>query len=89
MANEAAARGIARLDLGPGDEEYKLHIASGHQDVAVATACVDATMGTLVRTAEKMRLRARQSRALRATRRTLIRGAYLVRSSLGRASKEA
>jgi len=84
MANEAAARGIARLDLGPGDEEYKLHIASGHQDVAVATACVGATMGSLVRAAENMRLRARGSRALRATRRTLVRGAYLVRSSLGR-----
>ena len=89
MANEAAERGIARLDLGPGDEEYKRQIASGHQEVAVATACVGATMRSVVRATESMRLRARQSRALRATRRTLIRSAYLVRSSLGRRLKEA
>ena len=38
IANEATERGIVRLDLGPGDEEYKLTFASGHQDVAIATA---------------------------------------------------
>jgi CelD/BcsL family acetyltransferase involved in cellulose biosynthesis len=89
MASEAADRGIARLDLGPGDEEYKLHIASGHQDLATATACAGATMASFVRAAESVRIRARQSPALRATRRTLIRGAYLLRSSFGKASAEA
>jgi CelD/BcsL family acetyltransferase involved in cellulose biosynthesis len=89
MANEAAGRGLARLDLGPGDEDYKLHIASAHQDVAVATVCTGAAMGSLVRAAESVRLRARQSRALRATRRTLIRGAYLVRASLGSRGEDA
>jgi CelD/BcsL family acetyltransferase involved in cellulose biosynthesis len=89
MASEAADRGIARLDLGPGDEEYKLHIASGHQDLATATACSGATMASFVRAAESVRLRARQSQTLRVTRRTLIRGAYLVRSSFGRVRAEA
>jgi CelD/BcsL family acetyltransferase involved in cellulose biosynthesis len=89
MASEAADRGIARLDLGPGDEEYKLHIASGHQDLAMATACSGATMAGFVRAAESVRLRARQSQALRVTRRTLIRGAYLLRSSFGKARAEA
>jgi CelD/BcsL family acetyltransferase involved in cellulose biosynthesis len=89
MASDAAHRGISRLDLGPGDEEYKLHLASGHQNVATATACVGATMGSLVRAAENVRLRARESNALRVTRRTLIRGAYLVRSSFGRRTQEA
>jgi CelD/BcsL family acetyltransferase involved in cellulose biosynthesis len=89
MASEAAERGIARLDLGPGDEEYKLHIASGHQDLATATACSGATMASFVRTAESVRSRARRSHALRVTRRTLIRGAYLLRSSLGTTRAEA
>jgi CelD/BcsL family acetyltransferase involved in cellulose biosynthesis len=89
MASEAAERGIARLDLGPGDEEYKLHIASGHQDLATATACFGATMASFVRTAESVRSRARRSHALRVTRRTLIRGAYLLRSSLGTTRAEA
>ena len=83
MASEAASRGIERLDLGPGDEEYKVHISSGHQDVATATACTGPAMTSLVRAAEGVRLRARESRALRVTRRTLIRGAYFVRSSFG------
>ncbi len=89
MAKEAAERGFARLDLGPGDEGYKVHISSGHQDVATATACTGAAMSSLVRAAEGVRMRARQSTALRATRRTLIRGAYLVRSSLGSSGAEA
>ena len=89
MASDAAERGMSRLDLGPGDEEYKLHISSGHVDVGMATACVGAAMGSLVRAAENVRLRARESNALRATRRTLIRGAYLVRSSFVRAEQQA
>ena len=89
MAKDAAERGIARLDLGPGDEEYKLHISSGHVDVATATACTGATMTSLVRVAESVRMRARQSTALRATRRTLIRGAYLVRASFAGRGAEA
>jgi CelD/BcsL family acetyltransferase involved in cellulose biosynthesis len=89
MAKEAADRGIARLDLGPGDEEYKLHIASGHQDVATATVCTGAAMGSLVRAAESVRIHARQSDGLRAARRTLIRGAYMIRSSFGRGNNGA
>jgi len=89
MASEAAARGMSRLDLGPGDEEYKLHISSGYQEVGTATACLGATMGSLVRAAEVVRLRARESRAIRATRSTLIRGAYLVRSSFARSAEPA
>jgi CelD/BcsL family acetyltransferase involved in cellulose biosynthesis len=89
MAEEAAERGIARLDLGPGDEEYKIHISSGHEVVATATACTGPAMASVVRAAETVRLRARQSGTLRATRRSLIRGAYLIRSSFGNGSAEA
>ena len=48
MANEAADRGLARLDLGPGDEEYELHISSGHQVIATATACTGPAMASFV-----------------------------------------
>jgi CelD/BcsL family acetyltransferase involved in cellulose biosynthesis len=89
MASEAADREMARLDLGPGDEDYKLHIASGHQDLATATSCSGATMASFVRAADGVRLRARESQTLRVTRRTLIRGAYLLRSSFGRIRAEA
>lgn len=89
MAKEAADRGIARLDLGPGDDEYKRNISSGHRVVATATICTDPAMAPIVRAAETVRLRARQSLAPSAKRRSLIRGARRIRSSFGNGSAEA
>ena len=86
LAQAAAARGIERIDLGPGDEGYKARVASDTHWVGTATVTTTVAVRACLRTVDAVRAWTRGSRLgewLRASGRAATRGAYAVRSRMG------
>lgn len=82
LIREAAARGYQRIDLGPGDERYKLSLATG--TVALVSGELDLSRwrGALHRTLRRTRERIRSTtleRAYAATKAALRRASHAAR----------
>ncbi|HZD05938.1 MAG TPA: GNAT family N-acetyltransferase, partial [Longimicrobiales bacterium] len=85
VARAAPERGIERIDLGPGEELYKLRAATDFRDVGVASVSSGATVRAVSTFLEKVRVWSRGSklgRIARATHRAVIRGAYAAGAGL-------
>jgi CelD/BcsL family acetyltransferase involved in cellulose biosynthesis len=85
LADAAADRGIRRIDLGSGEERYKLRAATGAQDMRLATVNTSATFRALTTMLDHTRSWSHGSRlghAMRRTGRSMIRGSYLLQSAL-------
>jgi CelD/BcsL family acetyltransferase involved in cellulose biosynthesis len=85
LARAAAERGIQRIDLGSGDERYKLQAATGSVDMTLMTVSTSPTVRAYASTLDHARVWSRNSRVgsvLRTAGRSLVRGSYLVQSAL-------
>jgi CelD/BcsL family acetyltransferase involved in cellulose biosynthesis len=85
VAEEAASRGVVRVDLGVGEQRFKLQAADGVREVATATVRRDPAVGALLTTLDGMRSWARESPArdwLHRASRAIARGSYRARSLL-------
>jgi CelD/BcsL family acetyltransferase involved in cellulose biosynthesis len=85
VAREAATRGIARIDLGPGEQRFKMRACNATRQVARATVRTDAAVGALLSGLDGVRSWARASsgsQLIQRTTRTVARGSYLARSLL-------
>jgi len=83
VAREAANRGVLRIDLGAGEQRFKLRACNATRQVARATVCTDAVVGAMLSTLDGIRSWARaspRSRLIQRTTRTVTRGSYLARS---------
>jgi CelD/BcsL family acetyltransferase involved in cellulose biosynthesis len=85
LARAAAERGIERIDLGSGDERYKLQAATGSVEMKLTTVSRSPAVRMCANTVDQARAWSRGSRIggiLRTAGRSLVRGSYLVQSAL-------
>jgi len=85
VAREASIRGIVRIDLGVGEQRFKLRACNETRDVATATVQADPAVGALLTTLDGIRSWARASpgsQLIQRTARTVARGSYRARSLL-------
>lgn len=85
LARAAADRGIQRIDLGAGEERYKLRAASGSVDIAEAAVSTSATLRAVNNALDHTRAWSRSSKIgslVRAASRGVTRGSYRVQSAL-------
>lgn len=85
VAKEAANRGVVRVDLGVGEQRFKLQAADGVREVATATVRRDPAVGALLTTLDGVRSWARESPGrdwMHRASRALARGSYRARSLL-------
>jgi CelD/BcsL family acetyltransferase involved in cellulose biosynthesis len=85
LARAAAERGIQRIDLGIGEERYKLRAASGSFDMAVASVSTNTTLRAVNDALDHARVWSRGSKVgalVRAAGRGVTRGSYRVQSAL-------
>jgi len=83
LARAAAERGIQRIDLGSGDERYKLQAATGSVAMKSTTVSTSPAARACANTLDRARAWSRSSRVgkvLRTAGRSLVRGSYLVQS---------
>jgi CelD/BcsL family acetyltransferase involved in cellulose biosynthesis len=82
LVKGAAERGMQRVDLGVGDESFKVRARTGTQDLATTTVSTRVFVNAAFRTADGMRGWSRKSyvgRGLRGARRAAIRYSYRLR----------
>jgi CelD/BcsL family acetyltransferase involved in cellulose biosynthesis len=85
LARAAAERGIQRIDLGSGDERYKLQAATGSVAMKSTTVSTSPAARACASTLDRARAWSRSSRigkVLRTASRSLVRSSYLVQSAL-------
>jgi CelD/BcsL family acetyltransferase involved in cellulose biosynthesis len=85
IAREASARGIERIDFGPGEERFKLRASTGAMRLGTLTATTGPATRAVIGAADRLRVWSRESSvgdALRATSRAVTRGAFAMRSAL-------
>lgn len=85
LARAAADRGIQRIDLGAGEERYKLRAASGSFDMSVASVSTNATLRAVNNALDHTRAWSRSSKIgalVRAAGRGVTRSSYRVQSAL-------
>lgn len=86
VARSAPEQGIERIDLGPGEERYKVRAASGFFDLGRATVTTNRALESMMGAVDGVRRWSRGSslgESVRATGRTLTRAAYAVRAAVG------
>lgn len=86
IARCAAEHGVERIDLGPGQERYKLRASTGSLELATATTTTSPAVASLVEVADGVRSWSRRSpigRSVRTTGRALTRATYALRSTIG------
>ncbi len=86
VARAAPERGIERIDLGPGEERYKVRAASGFLELGRATVTTSPAMESVMSAVDGVSSWSRRSAVgerVRATGRSLRRAAYAVRSAMG------
>lgn len=86
VARAAPARGIERIDLGPGEERYKVRAASGFLELGRATVTTSPALESVMSAVDGFRDWSQRSvvgERVRATGRSLRRAAYAVRSAMG------
>lgn len=86
VARTAPERGIERIDLGPGEERYKVRAATGFLDLGRATVTTSRALESAMSAMDGVRRWSRGSplgESVRATGRTLTRAVYAVRAALG------
>lgn len=84
LARAASERGIQRIDLGSGEERYKLRAASGSFDMAVASVSTNDTLRAVTDALDHARTWSRGSKVgslVRAAGRGLTRSSYRVQSA--------
>jgi len=89
LARGAADRGMGRIDLGGGEERYKLRAASGSLDLSVASVSTNATLRAINSVFDKTRAWSHGSKVgavVRAAGRGVTRSSYRVRAALTSAS---
>jgi CelD/BcsL family acetyltransferase involved in cellulose biosynthesis len=82
----AEEHGVRRIELGVGDQSFKVRARTGTLPVATTTVTSASSVQTAFRMADRLRTWSHASsmgRAARATRRAFALGAYKVRSNLG------
>jgi len=85
VAREASSRGIVRIDLGVGEQHFKLRAANAFREVATATVRSDPAVGALLTTVDGIRSWARsssQSHLMHRIARAIARGRYRAHSRL-------
>ena len=85
LARAAADRGVQRIDLGAGEERYKLRAASGALDMTTVSVSTNATFRAVAHALDRTRAWSRGSRIgafMRGAARELTRSSYRVRSAL-------
>lgn len=86
VARAAPERGIERIDLGPGEERYKVRAASGFLELGRATVTTSPALESVMSAVDGVRDWSQRSvvgERVRATGRSLRRAAYAVRSAMG------
>ncbi len=86
VAEAAPARGVERIDLGPGEERYKVRAASGFLDVGRATVTTGVALETVMRVVDGVRSWSGNSplgEQVRASGRALTRAVYALQSAVG------
>jgi len=84
LARAAAERGIQRIDLGTGEERYKLRAASGSVELAVASVSTSATFRAVNNAIDHARAWSQDSKIgaiMRAAGRRVTRGSYRIHSA--------
>lgn len=87
LARAAAERGIERLDLGSGEERYKLRAATGTQEMTHATVTPSLAVHAVTTVMDRGRSWCRGSRLgpfLRLAGRSMTRGSYAFQDRWGR-----
>jgi CelD/BcsL family acetyltransferase involved in cellulose biosynthesis len=85
LARAASERGIHRIDLGAGEERYKLRAATGALDMTMATVSTNAALRAATNTLDRARRWSRGSRLgelARAASRSMMRGSYRLQAAL-------
>lgn len=85
LARQASDRGIKRIDLGSGEERYKLRAATGSMDLATATVSTNAALRAATDTLDRLRGWSRSSKlgeVMRLATRTMTSGSYRLQSAL-------
>ena len=85
LARAAADRGIQRIDLGSGEERYKVRAATGVQDMRLATVNTSAAFRALTTMLDHTRTWSQGSRlghVMRRAGRSMVRGSYLLQSAV-------
>lgn len=85
LARAAPEHGIERIDLGTGEERYKLRAATGSMDLAVASVSTNAALRAVTDALDHTRAWSRGSKigaVVRAAGRGVTRGSYRIQSAL-------
>lgn len=85
LARAASDRGVKRIDLGSGEERYKLRAATGSMDVTTATVSTNAALRAATDTLDRLRGWSRGSRVgemMRLASRRMTSGSYRLQSAL-------
>jgi CelD/BcsL family acetyltransferase involved in cellulose biosynthesis len=92
LARAAAERGIQRIDLGSGEERYKLQAATGAVDMKLATVSTSAALRACTSTLDHARAWSRGSKlgnVVRRVGRNVLRASYRVQAALTSADRRA
>jgi CelD/BcsL family acetyltransferase involved in cellulose biosynthesis len=85
VSREASKQGVVRVDLGVGEQRFKVRAANATRHVATATVRTDRAVGALLSTVDRVRSWARtssRSQLIHRVARAVARGSYRAHSRL-------